>query len=106
MTADRQPAIAYPDPAVICNRYPGVEGKPLNSPNDVVVKSDGSIWFTDPTFGIAGNYEGHKSEPELPMNVYRVDGRTGRTSVVAEAIAGPNGLCFSPDESRLYLVES
>jgi gluconolactonase len=90
----------------ICNRFDGVEGKPLNSPNDVVVKSDGSIWFTDPTFGIGGNYEGHKAEPELPMNVYRVDGRTGRTSVVAENIAGPNGLCFSPDEQVLYLVES
>ena len=83
---------------MICNRFGGVDGKPLNSPNDVVVKSDGSIWFTDPMFGIAGNYEGHKAEPELPMNVYRVDGRTGRATVVAENIAGPNGLCFSPDE--------
>ena len=91
---------------VLCNRFDGVEGKPLNSPNDVVVKSDGSVWFTDPTFGIAGNYEGHKAEPELPMNVYRVDGRTGRATVVAENIAGPNGLCFSPDEKLLYLVES
>ena len=91
---------------VICNRFGGVDGKPLNSPNDVVVKSDGSIWFTDPMFGIAGNYEGHKAEPELPMNVYRVDGRTGRATVVAENIAGPNGLCFSPDEKLLYLVES
>src|SRR6476661_10914127 len=81
-------------------------GRRLNSPNDVVVKSDGSIWFTDPMFGIAGNYEGHKAEPELPMNVYRVDGRTGRATVVAENIAGPNGLCFSPDEKLLYLVES
>src|SRR5215216_3406640 len=71
---------------VLCNRYGGVEGKPLNSPNDVVVKSDGSVWFTDPTFGIGGNYEGHKAEPELPMNVYRVDGRTGRTTAVAENI--------------------
>jgi gluconolactonase len=91
---------------VLCNRFDGVEGKRLNSPNDVVVKSDGSVWFTDPMFGIAGNYEGHKSEPELPMNVYRVDGRTGRTTAVAENIAGPNGLCFSPDEKLLYLVES
>ncbi len=91
---------------VICNRYPGVDGKPLNSPNDLVVKSDGSVWFTDPIFGIAGNYEGNKSPPELPMNVYRVDARTGRATVVAENIAGPNGLCFSPDETLLYLVES
>jgi gluconolactonase len=88
---------------VICNRF---DRKPLNSPNDVVVKSDGSIWFTDPAFGILSNYEGGKAEPELPMNVYRVDAGTGRTTVVAEDIAGPNGLCFSPDETKLYLVES
>jgi gluconolactonase len=81
------------------------EGKRLNSPNDVVVKSDGSIWFTDPPFGILGNYEGFKAEPELPQNVYRVDGQTGALSVVATA-RGPNGLAFSPDESKLYLVES
>src|SRR6266702_6004525 len=56
---------------VICNRF---EHKPLNSPNDVVVKSDGSVWFTDPTFGIGGNYEGHRAEPELPTNVYLGDG--------------------------------
>ena len=61
---------------VLCNRF---DGKPLNSPNDVVVKSDGSIWFTDPPFGILGNYEGNRAEPELPVTrVYRVDGRTGR----------------------------
>jgi len=88
---------------VLCERY---DGKPLNSPNDIVVKSDGSIWFTDPIFGIAGNYEGHKAEPELPMQVYRVDARTGRTTVVADDIRGPNGLCFSPDESKIYIVES
>jgi gluconolactonase len=91
---------------VICNRFGGVDGKPLNSPNDVVVKSDGSIWFSDPAFGILGNYEGHKATPELPTNVYRVDGRTGRTTVVAGDINFPNGLCFSPDETRLYIVES
>jgi gluconolactonase len=88
---------------VICNRF---ERKPLNSPNDVVVKSDGSIWFTDPAFGILGNYEGNKAEPELPTNVYRVDGGTGRTTVVAEGINFPNGLCFSPDERLMYIVES
>ena len=88
---------------VICNRF---EHKPLNSPNDVVVKSDGSIWFTDPAFGILGNYEGNRAEPELPTNVYRVDGRTGRTTIAAEGINFPNGLCFSPDETRMYVVES
>jgi gluconolactonase len=88
---------------VICERY---DGKHLNSPNDVVVKSDGSVWFTDPIFGIAGNYEGHQAEPELPMQVYRADPKTGRTTVVADDIRGPNGLCFSPDESKIYIVES
>ena len=82
------------------------EGKKLNSPNDVVVKSDGSIWFTDPPFGILSNYEGHVDEQELPTNVYRVDGKTGKATVVAGDINRPNGLCFSPDESRMYIVES
>jgi gluconolactonase len=82
------------------------KGKRLNSPNDVVVKSDGSIWFTDPVFGILGNYEGFKAEPELPQCVYRVDGETRMVSIVADDILGPNGLCFSPDESILYIVQS
>jgi gluconolactonase len=82
------------------------QGRPLNSPNDVVVKSDGSIWFTDPTFGILGHYEGHQAEPEVGMHVYRVDGETGAASVVADDVLGPNGLCFSPDEKLLYVVES
>src|SRR3954451_11202076 len=88
---------------VLADRF---EGKRLNSPNDVVVKSDGSIWFTDPPFGILGNYEGARTEPELPQNVYRIDGETGALTVAAADIRGPNGLCFSPDESTLYLVES
>jgi gluconolactonase len=78
---------------VLCDSY---DGKPLNSPNDVVVKSDDSIWFTDPPFGILGNYEGHPATPELPTNVYRVDGKTGRATIVAGDINRPNGLCFSP----------
>ena len=81
------------------------QGKRLNSPNDIVVKSDGSIWFTDPTFGILGWYEGGKATPDLPMNVYRVD-PSGAIDVVAEGINQPNGLAFSPDESLLYIVES
>jgi gluconolactonase len=88
---------------VLMDRF---EGKRLNSPNDVVVKSDGSIWFTDPVFGILGNYEGVQAEPELGQNVYRIDGQTGQATVVAVDIRGPNGLAFSPDESILYLVES
>ena len=82
------------------------QGRRLNSPNDVVVKSDGSIWFTDPLFGILGDYEGHKAESETPMAVYRLDGATGALQRAADDIAGPNGLCFSPDERLLYIVES
>ncbi|GAA6159609.1 SMP-30/gluconolactonase/LRE family protein [Ruegeria sp. HU-ET01832] len=82
------------------------DGKRLNSPNDVIVKSDGSVWFTDPPFGISGNYEGHRAEPELGQNVYRVDPDTGKLKVVADDILGPNGLAFSPDETVLYIVES
>jgi gluconolactonase len=88
---------------VLMDRF---EGKPLNSPNDVVVKSDDSVWFTDPPFGILGNYEGHTAEIELPTNVYRIDGRTGKATVVAGDINRPNGLCFTPDEKRMYIVES
>jgi gluconolactonase len=81
-------------------------GKRLNSPNDVVVKSDDSIWFTDPPFGLSGDYEGDRGDPELPGNVYRIDGRTGAATVVAADVSGPNGLAFSPDERILYIVES
>lgn len=82
------------------------EGKPLSSPNDVVVKSDGSVWFSDPPFGIMGNYEGYKATPELGQNVYRLDPETGHASIVADDILGPNGLAFSPNEKKLYIVES
>jgi gluconolactonase len=81
------------------------QGKRLNSPNDIVCRSDGSIWFTDPSFGILSSYEGHKADPELPTNVYRFD-LPNKLTVVAEGINQPNGLAFSPDESVLYVVES
>jgi gluconolactonase len=87
---------------VLMDRF---QGKRLNSPNDVVVKSDGSIWFTDPPFGILANYEGFRAEPELPQSVYRIDAG-GEVTVVADDILGPNGLCFSPDERLIYIVES
>jgi len=87
---------------VLADRF---EGKRLNSPNDIVCKSDGSIWFTDPSFGILSWYEGCKAPAELPTNVYRLD-PSGALSVVAEGINQPNGLAFSPDESVLYIVES
>jgi gluconolactonase len=88
---------------VIADRY---QGKRLNSPNDIVVKSDDSIWFTDPPFGILGEYEGTAAEQELPTQVYRVDARTGAIKVVCSEISRPNGLCFSPDEKKMYIVES
>lgn len=84
----------------------GYEGKRFNSPNDIVVKSDGSVWFTDPVFGVNSNYESRKGTSELPQHVYRLDPATGALSVAAEGLNGPNGLAFSPDESKLYVVES
>lgn len=80
-------------------------GKRLNSPNDVVTKSDGSIWFTDPHYGILTDYEGHKSAQELPCHVYRVDA-AGTITVVASDFYCPNGLAFSPDETRLYIADT
>jgi len=83
----------------------GYAGKRLNSPNDVVVRSDGSVWFTDPNFGILGNYEGYVAPQELPTNVYRLDPSTGELRAVIEGLTNPNGLAFSPDERLLYVVE-
>lgn len=88
---------------VLADRY---QGKRLNAPNDIVVKSDGSIWFTDPPFGLLGYYEGEKRDQELTPAVYRIDGQTGEITVVADDVEGPNGLAFSPDESKLYVVAS
>ena len=88
---------------VIVDRF---QGKRLNSPNDVVVASDGAIWFTDPPFGLGSFYEGTIAEPELNANIYRVDPLTGEAAIAADDVLGPNGLCFSPDEKRLYVVES
>ncbi len=89
---------------VIADSY---QGKKLNSPNDVVVKSDGSIWFTDPTYGIMSDYEGYKAESEQDgCFVYRVDPATGNIAVVADDFVKPNGLAFSPDESILYIADS
>jgi gluconolactonase len=82
------------------------EGKRLNAPNDIIVKSDGTIWFSDPTFGIRGHYEGEPATPELPTNLYRFDPASGRATVMAGDIDQPNGLAFSPDERILYVVES
>jgi gluconolactonase len=88
---------------VLIDRY---GGKRLNAPNDVVVHSDGSVWFTDPGYGILLNYEGFKAEFELPTAVYRLDPNSGQATVVADDFEKPNGLCFSPDESKLYIVDT
>ncbi|MDZ4309781.1 MAG: SMP-30/gluconolactonase/LRE family protein [Cypionkella sp.] len=83
------------------------QGKRLNSPNDVVVRSDGSIWFTDPTYGILSDYEGYRAAPEQTVHgVYRVDGISGEISLVADDFCQPNGLAFSPDERRMYIADS
>jgi gluconolactonase len=81
-------------------------GKRLNGPNDVVVHSDGAIWFTDPHYGGNTDYEGGKHAAELPPSVYRLDPATGTLDIVADDFAGPNGLCFSPDQRLLYVAES
>lgn len=83
------------------------QGKRLNSPNDVVVRSDGSIWFTDPTYGIMSNYEGYRADPEQESrNVYRLDPQTGEIDAVVTDFGQPNGLAFSPDETILYVADS
>jgi gluconolactonase len=81
------------------------DGWPLNAPNDVVVRSDGSVWFTDPGWGIEGNYEGDKAVKEIPRYVFRIDPVTGTGVPVITGMDRPNGLCFSPGESRLYVVD-
>ena len=88
---------------VIADRF---DGKPLNSPNDVVVKSDGTIWFSDPHYGIMTNYEGFKSEQENSCVVYKADPNTGELEQVVTDMNCPNGLAFSPDESQLYVADT
>ena len=90
--------------AVLADRF---EGKRLNSPNDLVVKSDGTIWFTDPTYGIDSDYEGDAADSEIGASlVYRLDPATGALRAVATDFVKPNGLAFSPDESLLYIVDT
>lgn len=87
----------------IADRY---SGKRLNSPNDLVVHPDGAVYFTDPPYGILGNYEGYQAEPELKEAVYRVDPATASVEMVTDELDRPNGLCFSPDYKLLYVVDS
>ena len=88
---------------VLLDRF---DGKPLNAPNDVVVASDGSVWLTDPGYGSLSNYEGREAALELPTAVYRLDPDRGSAEPVIGDLERPNGLCFAPDESRLYVVDS
>ncbi len=89
---------------VLADRF---EGSRLNSPNDVVVKSDGSIWFTDPTYGIDSDYEGDRTESEIgASNVYRIDPETRTVTLVIDDLVKPNGIAFSPDESLLYVSDT
>jgi gluconolactonase len=88
---------------VLIDRF---QDKKLNAPNDLVAHSDGAIWFTDPGYGIMTNYEGHKAAFELPTNVYRLDPKTREVTVVASDMDKPNGICFSPDEKKLYIVDT
>jgi gluconolactonase len=89
---------------VIADRY---DGKRLNSPNDVVVQSDGTIWFTDPAYGIESDYEGHRAESEIgACHVYRVDPATGEVRIAAGDFVRPNGIAFSPDERKLYVSDT
>lgn len=89
---------------VLADRH---DGKRFNSPNDAVVKSDGSIWFTDPPYGILSDYEGDHGESEIgAAHVYRIDPASGAVTVVANDFDKPNGLAFSPDESRLYVADT
>ena len=90
--------------SVLVDRF---EGKRLNSPNDVVVHSDGSIWFTDPTYGILTDYEGDRTEPELSgCHVYRIDPLSGKLTRMTDDFLKPNGLAFSPDEQQLYIADT
>lgn len=88
---------------VIADKF---EGKRLNSPNDIVVHPDGSIWFTDPPYGINGNYEGYRAEKEVKEAVYRVDSKTAQVVKVTDEVVAPNGICFSPDYKRLYVADT
>jgi gluconolactonase len=82
------------------------EGKRLNSPNDIAVHPDGGIWFSDPSYGINGNYEGFRADKEVKEAVYRVDPKTGQMDKITDEMGGPNGVCFSPDYKKVYIADT
>jgi gluconolactonase len=82
------------------------QGKPLNSPNDLVVHPDGAVWFTDPPYGILGYYEGFQAKPEIKEAVYRVEPKTGKMDKVTDELDKPNGICFSPDYKKVYICDT
>jgi gluconolactonase len=82
------------------------QGKPLNSPNDLVVHPDGAVWFTDPAYGILGYYEGFQAKPEIKEAVYRVEPKTGKMDKVTDELDKPNGICFSPDYKKVYICDT
>jgi gluconolactonase len=88
---------------VVADKY---QGKRLNSPNDIAVHPDGGIWFTDPTYGIRGFYEGFKGEQEIKEAVYRVDPKTAQIDKITDDVGGPNGICFSPDYKKVYVADT
>ena len=88
---------------VIADKF---QGKRLNSPNDIVVHPDGGVWFTDPPYGIIGNFEGFKAEKELKEAVYRVDPKTGQMDKMIDEMNGPNGICFSQDYKKVYIADT
>jgi gluconolactonase len=88
---------------VIADKF---NGKPFNAPNDIVVHPDGGIWFTDPGYGILGNYEGHKGNLEMKEAVYRVDPKTAKIEKITDDLFKPNGICFSPDYKKVYICDT
>ena len=103
---DNRRVVRYEQTGAVTVLADKFQGKPLNAPNDIVVHPDGDIWFTDPGYGILGNYEGHLAKLEIKEAVYCIDGKSGAISKVADDLYKPNGLCFSPDYKKLYICDT